>query len=83
MCVRLTHDTLWTQFLESWVIEKWTEIDWQTDYWSLIDGSIKVSFSASKPVESRFILLTHTEKTRFDDHCLYLFAVEFFGTLFE
>jgi hypothetical protein len=89
MRVYPTHYTIRTCDLKSWVVEgsldgdNWTEIDRQTDNQDFKDGWNKVSFTVSKPVESRFIRLTLTDKTHHGRDSLYLAAVEFFGTLSE
>jgi hypothetical protein len=89
--VRPVHYTLVVEFLKSWVVEgsldgrSWTEIDRQTynqDFKARWQTGC-TSFPVSKPVEFRFIRLTQTDKNYCDDDVLYVYAVEFFGTLSE
>jgi hypothetical protein len=83
--VRPTHYTLWAWQLKSWVVEgsldgeNWTEIDRETNNQDFEGCWSKVSFTVSKPVESRFIRLTQTDKNYFGNYGLPLCAVEFFG----
>jgi hypothetical protein len=83
-----THYTIRTYELKSWVVEasldgeNWTEIDRKTNNQDFKNMNT-VSFSVSKPVESRFIRLTQTGKRHCGDDILDLYAVEFFGTLSE
>jgi prefoldin subunit 5 len=88
MRVRLTHYTIATWFLKSWVIEgsldgtSWTALDRQTDtqHFKLVTLS-HASFALSRPAEFRFIRLTQTGKRHDGRDVLALKAVEFFGTL--
>jgi hypothetical protein len=87
MRVRPTHYTIRTKWgLKSWVVEgsldgeNWTEIDRKTNNQDFKSWNT-VSFTVSKPVESRFIRLTQTGKDHNNCDGLCLFAVEFFGTL--
>jgi predicted nucleic acid-binding Zn-ribbon protein len=91
MRVRPTHYTIWGWSLKSWVVEgsldggSWTEIDRQPDNQDF-EGWNTASFAVSNPAEFRFIRLTQTGKNhkRHDgSNCLYLYTVEFFGTLSE
>jgi hypothetical protein len=87
MRVRPTHYTIQTYWLKSWVVESsldgenWTEIDRKTDNQDFERDLNRVSFTVWKPVESRFIRLTQTDKRHCDDDTLVFRAVEFFGTL--
>jgi hypothetical protein len=104
MRVRLTHYTVWAQYLKAWVLEgsldgsRWTEIDWQTNgVFKPYIGARKTqmpggvpfherSIAVANPGEFRFIRLTQTEKNnrgRSGTDELFLYAVEFFGTLSE
>jgi hypothetical protein len=91
MRVRLAHYTIRTGWLKSWVVEgsldgeNWTEIDRKTDNQDLkYAGNNKaVSFTVSKPVESRFIRLTQTGKDHNGNDYLFLVTVDFFRTLSE
>jgi hypothetical protein len=88
MRVRPTHYTIKSYSLRSWVVEgsmdggSWTEIDRKTDS-QVFKGWDTGSFVVSKPAECRFIRLTQTGKSHYDDDALLLHAVEFFGTLFK
>jgi hypothetical protein len=89
-----THYTLVAAGLKSWVIEgsldgeHWLEIDRKTntqDFKDSVPGQgrdwLAASFTASTPVESRFIRLTQTGQRHANDDVLGLRTVEFFGTL--
>jgi hypothetical protein len=84
-----TRYTIRTHFLKSWVVEgsvdgsSWVEIDRQTDNRSFTHGCAAVSFDASRHTDFRFIRLTQTAKNFYGSDDLVLWAVEFFGTLFE
>jgi hypothetical protein len=88
MRVRPTHYSIYKWRLKSWVVEgsldgkNWTEMDRKTDNQDFKDTWNTVSFALS-PVECRFIRLTQTDKNHGGNDYLYLFAVEFFGTLSE
>jgi hypothetical protein len=76
--------------LKSWVVEdsldgkSWTEIDRQTNNQDFYVGYATASFAVSNPGECRFIRLTQTGKNHEDEgDYLFLYAVEFFGTLSE
>jgi hypothetical protein len=92
--VRPTNYTIRSMGLKSWVIEgsvdgkNWTEIDRQTDNekFKLACGSFTGTFPVSKTVECRFIRLTQIERYKYrlsGQYELELWAIEFFGTLFE
>jgi hypothetical protein len=88
MRVRPTHYTMNALGLNSWVVEasldgeNWTEIDRKTNRQVFSPFGVG-SFTIMNPEECRFIRLTQNEKT-FDSHdFLWLFAVEWFGTLSE
>jgi hypothetical protein len=91
MRVRPTHYTLKAGYLKSWVVEgsldgsSWTEIDRKTDNHDFhgYGNWNPASFAVSKPAEFRFIRLTQTDKRHCGDDYLFLWAVEFFGTLSE
>jgi hypothetical protein len=89
MRVRPTHYTLRAWQLKSWVVEgsldgrSWTEIDRRTNNQDFKMCRNTASFAVSNPAEFRFIRLTQTAKRRPGDDCLFLRAVEFFGTLSE
>jgi uncharacterized coiled-coil protein SlyX len=84
--VKLTHYTLRTANLKSWILEgsvdgrRWTKIDRQTDNQELKDAKI-ASVAVSNPTEFRFVRLTQLGQNRSGDYILRLSAVEFFGTL--
>jgi hypothetical protein len=96
MRVRLTHYTLRSCELQTWVIEasldaeNWTEIDRKTQNQDLRSWRI-VTFAVQQPMECRFIRLSQTGKNngcgdynRCEPNDLLIFyAAEFFGTLFE
>jgi hypothetical protein len=90
MRVRPTHYTMMARYPKSWVVEgsldgmNWTEIDRQTDNEAFNKNPETASFRISKPVESRFIRLSQTDKNHEGKDFLgYLYVVEFFGTLSE
>jgi chaperonin cofactor prefoldin len=90
MRVRPTHYAIWTQFLDSWVVEgsldgtSWTEIDRRTGSRDFEGGYQSAnSFVVSKSDEFRFIRLTQTGSNSSGRHRLLLVSVEFFGTLYE
>jgi hypothetical protein len=96
MRVCLTHYTMVTINLKSWVVEGsldgrgWTEIDQVSDnqdfkkpHWYGIEEWKSASFSVSNRAEFRFIRLTQTAKNDIGYDWLSLAAVEFFGTLSE
>jgi hypothetical protein len=92
MRVRLTHYTIKTRWLKSWVVEgsldgrSWTEIDRQTNNQDFERWWTTVSFAVSGPAEFQFIRLTQTDENHYPHHPddqLVLGAVEFFGTLSE
>jgi hypothetical protein len=89
MRVRLTHYTIWSPCLKSWVVEgsvnasSWTEIDRQWDNRAFERGWKTVSFEVANSAEFRFIRLTQTDKRHDGDDQLLLRAVEFFGILSE
>jgi hypothetical protein len=89
MRLRPTHYTLKAGAPKSWVVEgsvfgaSWTEIDRRTDNQDFGQRLVTVSFPVSKPEQFRFIRLTQTDKRHYNDHHLYLSAVEFFGALSE
>jgi hypothetical protein len=90
MRLRLTHYTLGSYLLKSWVVESsldgeaWTEIDRKTDNVDFKDGWGKTaSFAVSKSAECRFIRLTQTGKRHCGDDFLQIYAFEVFGTLLE
>jgi hypothetical protein len=88
MRVRLTHYTVTTDWLKSWVVESsldgeaWTEIDRKTDNVDFNRWET-ASFAVSKSAECGFIRLTQTGKKHFGHDYLAIGAVEFFGTLLE
>jgi hypothetical protein len=89
MRVRPTHYTIWTGYLQSWVVEgsldgrSWTEIDRQTDNEDFYEWN-RASFAVSNPAEFRFIRLSQTDKRYFHgDNYLVFYSVELFGTLSE
>jgi hypothetical protein len=83
-----THYTIKTRALKSWIVEgsldgrNWTEIDQQTDNQGFVPPNT-ASFAVSNPEEFRFLRLTQTDENHDGHDLLYLFAVEFFGTLAE
>jgi hypothetical protein len=85
MRVRPTYYTIHAINLKSWVVEgsmdgtSWAEIDRQTD---LRDFG-KMSFVVTKPAEFRYVRLTQTGESSWQSDRLVVYAVEFFGTLFE
>jgi hypothetical protein len=91
MRVGLTHYTIRTQYLKSWVVggsldgRSWKEIDRQTDNrdFNYHGFSGTASFVIADPAEFRFIRLTQTGRNHAGDDELLLRAVEFFGTLSE
>jgi hypothetical protein len=62
----------------------WREFDRKTNRqdFGILSPEI-ASFAVSKQVECRFIRLTQTDKNRYGEDQLQIFAVEFFGTLSE
>jgi hypothetical protein len=92
MRVSPTHYTVWTQFLNTWILEgsldgsSWMEID-RPEEFALVNGSGMASFAALTVVECRFIRLTQTGKRVNDrgelNDKLTVRGVEFFGALFE
>jgi hypothetical protein len=89
MRARPTHYAIRGEALKSWIVEgsldgeNWTKIDRQTDNQDFKEHWNTVSFTVSKPVKSRFIRLTQTDKRHDGIDYLFLLAVEFFGTLSE
>jgi hypothetical protein len=91
MRIRPTHYAVKAYELKSWVVEgsqdgeSWTELDRQTDKKNFKDRSHchNTSFAVSHPEQFRFVRLTQTEMNWSWVDFLNLFAVEFFGTLFE
>jgi hypothetical protein len=87
MRVRLTHYTICSRSLKSWILEasldgaSWTEADRQTGNLDFRFGTNTVSFAVSTPTECRFIRLTQTDKDYDGDDRLLLYTVEFFGAL--
>jgi hypothetical protein len=88
MRARLTHYTIRTLDLKSWIIEgsvdgtRWTEIDRRTGTQDFKENNI-VSFAISRSWEFRLIRLTQTEKNHHGHDRLCVRTVEFFGTLLE
>jgi hypothetical protein len=88
MRIRLTHYTIGSHALKSWVVEgsldgrSWTEIDRQTDNQDF-NHTHTGSFAVSNPVEFRFIRLTQTDTDHNGRDTLTLCVAEFFGTLSE
>jgi hypothetical protein len=89
MRVRVAHYTIEGYSLKSWVVEGspdgegWQVIDRQKGLLDFKDGPNTVVFDASNPVECRFIRLTQTDRNHCRDNELLLYAVEFFGTLWD
>jgi hypothetical protein len=97
MRVRLTHYTLWTAYLKSWVVEgsldgaRWTEIDRQTDNQDFTGRNgiydhdwNTASFRVSRAADFRLIRLKQTDQNHTGNHTLLpLRAVEFFGAFSE
>jgi hypothetical protein len=87
--VHLTHYTLSTQWLASWIVEgsldgeTWTELDRQSDRPQFTPKSAVISFSISDPTELRFIRLTQTGERSNGGLTLGIRACEFFGTLLD
>jgi hypothetical protein len=84
-----THYTMYADYPKSWVLEgsvdgqNWADMDRQTDNLTFKRSWVIASFAVQMPLECRFIRLTQTDKNHYGDDCLYLRAVEFFGTLAE
>jgi hypothetical protein len=75
--------------MDSWGLEgsiddrNWTEIDPQTRFESLKTGWPSASFAVLNPIKCRFIRLIGTDQTYGNASQLWMFTVEFFGTLSE
>jgi hypothetical protein len=88
MRIRVTHYTIKTNQLRSWVVEgssdgqTWTEVDLQREVMDLRREG-RGSFRVWNPAEFRLIRLTQTETNAGGDDFLFLTAVEFFGELSE
>jgi hypothetical protein len=86
--VRLSHYTIRSQSLKSWVVEgsldgeAWTELDRKTNSTDLYGGRL-ASFAISNSVECRFIRLTQTNMNHARRNSLDISTFEFFGTLLE
>jgi hypothetical protein len=82
--VRLTHYTIRSEDLKSWVIEislngeKWTEIDRRPNTVANF-----TAFPVARSIECRFIRFTQTGAADDVSAILYIYAFEFFGTLRE
>jgi hypothetical protein len=89
MRIRLTHYTIESSRLKSWVIESsldgeaWTEIDRRTTNVDLRASPNRESFDFLNSGECRFIRLTQTGRNHIGDDNLEIRALEFFGTLLE
>jgi hypothetical protein len=89
MRIRLTHYTIRSLLMKSWVVEgsldlvNWTEIDRKTDNDDFKNGWETASFAVSKSAEWRFIRLTQTGERHYRDDHLAIEAFEVFGTLLE
>jgi hypothetical protein len=87
MRIFLTHYTIRSTSLESWVLESsldgdiWSEIHRHTDtgFWMARVGS----FPISNPTECRFIRLIQAGKNHTGDDQLNIYSFEVFGTLHE
>jgi hypothetical protein len=89
MRVRLTHYTIKSLSLKSWVVESslncvnWTELDRKTDNESLKSFTSTASLAVANSGYCRFIRLAQTGKTRNVTDMLAITHFEFFGTLLE
>jgi hypothetical protein len=61
----------------------WTRIDSKSDRDEFIARPTEVSFPLSSPADFRFIRITQTATNGEYQNYLFLYAVEFFGTLTE
>jgi hypothetical protein len=84
--VSVSHYTLCTQWLKSWVLEgsldgrNWQELDRRAEQKRPSPTSFAVS-TAAHGSEHRFLRLTQTDKNRYRSDILVLNTAEFFGTL--
>jgi hypothetical protein len=89
--VRITpsHYLLKASRLKSWILEgsldgqNWTELDRRRDDDEAFWLGSTLPFAVSVVAECRFVRLTQTGENHQGDHCLFVWGMELFGTLFE